>query len=132
MDDQQCVFNMYGGEISGNNGKNYGGAIFRKFNANMPNTTGGAFNMYGGTIKNNTALNGGAFFSTTGGTVNLAGGTISDNKATQSDNDAGGGAHLYARLRQNQHFRQRRDHRKFLQSGRRCHSHGLGHGHHFW
>lgn len=70
MDDQQCVFNMYGGEISGNNGKNYGGAIFRKFNANMPNTTGGAFNMYGG--------------------------TISDNKATQSDNDAGGGA-IYMR-----------------------------------
>ena len=96
MDDQQCVFNMYGGEISGNNGKNYGGAIFRKFNANMPNTTGGAFNMYGGTIKNNEAKNGGAFFSTTGGTVNLAGGTISGNKATQSDNDAGGGA-IYMR-----------------------------------
>ena len=33
LDDQQCIFNMYGGEISGNNGKNYGGAIFRKFNA---------------------------------------------------------------------------------------------------
>ena len=96
LDDQQCVFNMYGGEISGNNGKNYGGAIFRKFNANMPNTTGGAFNMYGGTIKNNEAKNGGAFFSTTGGTVNLAGGTISGNKATQSDNDAGGGA-IYMR-----------------------------------
>ncbi len=96
LDDKNCVFNMYGGEISGNNGKNYGGAIFRKFNANMPNITGGAFNMYGGTIKNNTALNGGAFFSTTGGTVNLAGGTISGNKATQSDNDAGGGA-IYMR-----------------------------------
>lgn len=27
LDDQQCIFNMYGGEISGNNGKNYGGAI---------------------------------------------------------------------------------------------------------
>ena len=96
MDDQQCVFNMYGGEISGNNGKNYGGAIFRKFNANMPNTTGGAFNMYGGTIKNNEAKNGGAFFSTTGGTVNLAGGTISGNKATMSSNNAGGGA-IYMR-----------------------------------
>lgn len=58
MDDQQCIFNMYGGEISGNNGNNYGGAIFRKFDANKPNTTGGAFNMYGGTIKNNTAKNG--------------------------------------------------------------------------
>ena len=63
---------------------------------NMPNTTGGAFNMYGGTIKNNTAKNGGAFFSTTGGTINMTGGTISGNTATQSSNDAGGGA-IYMR-----------------------------------
>ena len=96
LDDQQCIFNMYGGEISGNNGKNYGGAIFRKFNANMPNTTGGTFNMYGGTIKDNTAKNGGAFFSTTGGTINMTGGTISGNTATQNSNDAGGGA-IYMR-----------------------------------
>ena len=96
LDDQQCIFNMYGGEISGNNGNNYGGAIFRQFNANMPNTTGGAFNMYGGVIKNNTAKNGGAYFSTTGGTINMTGGTISGNTATQSNNDAGGGA-IYMR-----------------------------------
>ena len=96
MDDQQCVFNMYGGEISGNDGRNYGGAIFRKFNADVPNTTGGAFNMYGGTIKNNTAKNGGAFFSTTGGNIKMTGGTISGNKATQNDNNAGGGA-IYMR-----------------------------------
>ena len=96
MDDQQCIFNMYGGEISGNDGNNYGGAIYRKFNANMPNTTGGTFNMYGGTIKDNTAKNGGAYFSTTGGTINMTGGTISGNKATQSDNNAGGGA-IYMR-----------------------------------
>ena len=96
LDDQKCIFNMYGGEISGNNGRNYGGAIFRKFNANIPNTTGGAFNMYGGTIKDNTAKNGGAFFSTTGGTINMTGGTISGNTATQSSNDAGGGA-IYMR-----------------------------------
>ena len=96
LDDQQCIFNMYGGEISGNNGNNYGGAIFRKFNANMPNTTGGTFNMYGGTIKDNTAKNGGAFFSTTGGTIKMTGGTISGNTATQSNNDAGGGA-IYMR-----------------------------------
>ena len=96
LDDQQCIFNMYGGEISGNNGNNYGGAIFRQFNANMPNTTGGAFNMYGGVIKNNTAKNGGAYFSTTGGTINMTGGTISGNTATQSSNDAGGGA-IYMR-----------------------------------
>ena len=96
LDDQQCKFNMYGGEISGNNGKSYGGAIFRKFNNNIPNTTGGAFNMYGGTIKGNTAKNGGAFFSTTGGTINMTGGTISGNKATQSSDNAGGGA-IYMR-----------------------------------
>ena len=96
LDDQQCIFNMYGGEISGNNGNNYGGAIFRRFNANMPNTTGGAFNMYGGTIKDNTAKNGGSFFSTTGGTINMTGGTISGNKATQNSNNAGGGA-IYMR-----------------------------------
>ena len=96
LDDQQCIFNMYGGEISGNNGNNYGGAVFRQFNANMPNTTGGAFNMYGGVIKNNTAKNGGAYFSTTGGTINMTGGTISGNTATQSNNDAGGGA-IYMR-----------------------------------
>ena len=96
LDDQQCIFNMYGGEISGNNGNNYGGAIFRKFNANVPNTTGGAFNMYGGVIKNNSAKNGGAFFSTTGGTIKMTGGTISGNTATQSNNDAGGGA-IYMR-----------------------------------
>lgn len=96
MDDQQCVFNMYGGEISGNNGNNYGGAIYRKFKTGVSNTTGGTFNMYGGTIKNNTAKNGGAFASVTGGTVNLAGGTISGNKATMGSNDAGGGA-IYMR-----------------------------------
>jgi len=92
LEDHQCVFNMYGGEISGNNGNNYGGAIFRKFDANKSNTVGGTFNMYGGTIKNNTAKNGGAFFSTTGGNIRLEGGTISGNKATMSSNNAGGGA----------------------------------------
>ena len=96
LDDKNCVFNMYGGEISGNNGRNYGGAIFQNFAINKPNATGGNFNMYGGVIKNNTANNGGAFFSTTGGTINMTGGTISGNKATQNSNNAGGGA-IYMR-----------------------------------
>ena len=96
LDDRNCVFNMYGGEISDNYGGNYGGAIFQNFAKNKPNATGGNFNMYGGVIKNNSALNGGAFFSTTGGTINMTGGTISGNKATQSDNNAGGGA-IYMR-----------------------------------
>ena len=88
LDDQQCIFNMYGGEISGNNGKNYGGAIFRKFNANMPNTTGGTFNMYGGTIKNNTAKNGGAFFSTAGEPIKKTGGAISGKDPSKVDRSA--------------------------------------------
>ena len=96
LDDRNCTFNMYGGEISGNDGRNYGGAVFQNFAANKPNATGGNFNMYGGVIKNNSAKNGGAFFSTTGGTINMTGGTISGNKATQSDNNAGGGA-IYMR-----------------------------------
>ena len=96
LDDKDCVFNMYGGEISDNYGRNYGGAIFQNFAKNKPNATGGNFNMYGGTIKDNTAKNGGAFFSTTGGTINMTGGTISGNKATQNSNNAGGGA-IYMR-----------------------------------
>ena len=96
LDDRNCTFNMYGGEISGNDGRNYGGAVFQNFAANKPNATGGNFNMYGGVIKNNSAKNGGAFFSTTGGTINMTGGTISGNTATQSSNDAGGGA-IYMR-----------------------------------
>ena len=96
LDDKNCVFNMYGGEISGNDGRNYGGAVFQNFAKNKPNATGGRFNMYGGVIKNNTAKNGGAFFSTTGGTIDMTGGTISGNTATMSSNDAGGGA-IYMR-----------------------------------
>ena len=96
LDDKDCVFNMYGGEISDNYGRNYGGAIFQNFAKNKPNATGGAFNMYGGVIKNNSAKNGGAFFSTTGGTIKMTGGTISGNTATQNSNDAGGGA-IYMR-----------------------------------
>ena len=90
------TLDMYGGEISGNDGRNYGGAVFQNFAANKPNATGGNFNMYGGVIKNNSAKNGGAFFSTTGGTINMTGGTISGNTATQNNNDAGGGA-IYMR-----------------------------------
>ena len=81
LDDQQCIFNMYGGEISGNNGNNYGGAIFRKFNANMPNTTGGTFNMYGGTISGNSAAQGGGVYSWGRGTTfTMSGGVIGGTK----------------------------------------------------
>ena len=90
LDDSKCVLNIYGGEISDNNGKNSGGAIF----LNNKDKKGGTVNMYGGTIANNTATNGGVIYSSCGGTVNLVGGTISGNKATNGDggviNMAGG------------------------------------------
>ena len=77
LDDSKCVLNIYGGEISGNNGKNSGGAIF----LNNKDKKGGTVNMYGGTIANNTATNGGVIYSACGGTFNLSGGTISGNTA---------------------------------------------------
>ena len=90
LDDSKCVLNIYGGEISDNNGKNSGGAIF----LNNKDKKGGTVNMYGGTIANNKAQNGGVIYSSCGGTVNLVGGTISGNKATNGDggviNMAGG------------------------------------------
>ena len=51
LDDSKCVLNIYGGEISGNNGNKSGGAIF----LNKTDNKGGTVNMYGGTIANNTA-----------------------------------------------------------------------------
>lgn len=90
LDDSKCVLNIYGGEISDNNGKNFGGAIF----LNNKDKKGGTVNMYGGTIANNTATNGGVIYSACGGTVNLVGGTITGNNATNGDggviNMAGG------------------------------------------
>lgn len=97
LDDEKCAFNMYGGEISGNNGNKAGGAIFRVFGSGV-NTPGGTFNMYGGTIKNNKAQNGGAFYSVTASKVNLAGGTISGNQSTSTtNNDYSGGGAIYLR-----------------------------------
>lgn len=81
LDDSKCVVNMYGGEISGNNGNKSGGAIF----LNSADKKGGAVNIYGGLIANNKAQNGGVIYSSCGGTVNLVGGTISGNKATNGD-----------------------------------------------
>ena len=97
LDDKDCVFNMYGGEISKNDGNKAGGAIFRTFESGV-NKAGGTFNMYGGTIKDNKAQNGGAFYSVTASTVNLAGGTISGNQSTSTaNNDYTGGGAIYLR-----------------------------------
>lgn len=81
LDDSKCVVDMYGGEISGNNGNKFGGAIF----LNSADKKGGTVNIYGGLIANNKAQNGGVIYSSCGGTVNLVGGTISGNKATNGD-----------------------------------------------
>ena len=81
LDDSKCVLNIYGGEISDNNGKNSGGAIF----LNNKDKNGGTVNIYGGLIANNKAQNGGVIYSSCGGTVNLVGGTITGNNATNGD-----------------------------------------------
>lgn len=81
LDDSKCVLNIYGGEISDNNGKNSGGAIF----LNNKDKKGGTVNIYGGLIANNKAQNGGVIYSSCGGTVNLVGGTITGNNATNGD-----------------------------------------------
>ena len=77
LDDSQCVLNIYGGAISGNNGNKYGGAIF----LNNKDKVGGTVNMYGGTIADNKANYGGAIYFKCSGTINMYGGTITDNKA---------------------------------------------------
>ena len=81
LDDSNCVLNIYGGEISGNNGKVIGGAVY----FNCLDGKGGTVNMYGGEISGNKAQKGGVFFSERGGTVNLIGGTVSGNSATSND-----------------------------------------------
>lgn len=81
LDDSKCVVNMYGGEISGNNGNKSGGAIF----LNSADKKGGTVNIYGGLIANNKAQNGGVIYSSCGGTVNLVGGTITGNNATNGN-----------------------------------------------
>ena len=70
LDDQQCIFNMYGGTIKDNTAKN-GGAFF--------STTGGTINMTGGTISGNTATmnsdnaGGGAIYMRGNGKIDISG-----------------------------------------------------------
>ena len=120
LDDQQCIFNMYGGEISGNtatmNSDNAGGgAIYMRGNGkinisgsaqitgNSSSLDGGAILMGWGTINisgsakisNNTASRwGGAIClrqdSNQSTTLNMRGGEISGNRATKE----GGAVHV--------------------------------------
>ncbi|MCL2718983.1 MAG: YDG domain-containing protein [Lachnospiraceae bacterium] len=75
------IFDMYGGELSGNSSVNSGGGVAV--------ISGGTMNMYGGLIRDNAANQGGGIFA--GGTVNIRGGTIINNRSNQ-----GGGVHVAA------------------------------------
>lgn len=77
LDDQDCTFSMYGGEISENHAARYGGAIYMK---------GGTVNLYGGIIRNNSAgWNGGAIYVQSG-KINVSGNPV------VKDNTKSGGA----------------------------------------
>ena len=115
------TFNMYGGEITGNNMASnsempkespYGGGVYiggvgtfnlydGKITQNTATNGGGVdiglgkFNMYGGDITNNTASKGGGVYvanSSTVNTFNMYGGTISGNTAQDDENKQDDGA----------------------------------------
>ena len=77
LEDNSSTLNIYGGEISGNNGngkgKGKGGAIYAK--------SGGTINMYGGRIAQNEAYRGGGL-CLAGGTFNMYGGLLENNSST--------------------------------------------------
>ena len=78
------TFNMYGGSVSSNKSQSYGGGIYNCY---------GYFNLYSGNISENTATGGGgAVFSS--GTFTMIGGTIFGNTVTKSDRCWGGGVYV--------------------------------------
>lgn len=72
-------FNLYGGNITGNNNSGNGGGVSV--------LSDGRFNMYGGTITNNKAATGGGVYVADNATVTIGGGSITNNVA---DTDGGG------------------------------------------
>ena len=73
LEDNSSTLNIYGGEISANNGNGKGGAIYAK--------SGGTINMYGGRIAQNEAYRGGGL-CLAGGTFNMYGGLLENNSST--------------------------------------------------
>ena len=79
------TFNMYGGEISGNEVSSMGGAV----------SSLDTFNMYGGSITGNTAQYFGGGVSVYKGTFNMFDGTISGNKVTSATMQSHGGGGVW-------------------------------------
>ena len=79
------TFNMYGGEISGNEVSSMGGAVYSL----------DTFNMYGGSITGNTADYFGGGVVVYGGTFNMFDGTISGNKVTNATMEEHGGGGVW-------------------------------------
>ena len=83
------IFNMYGGEITGNTAK--AGAGVRAVGWSEGGQVGSQMNLYGGSIHENTATAyGGGVAITTGATMNVYGGTIGENTAES----VGGGIYM--------------------------------------
>ena len=80
-----ATFDMYGGNITGNNNQNKSNQSNYNCGAGLIVWNNATFNLYGGLISDNTARNGGGVFAS--GSFNMYGGEITENNAS---NDGAG------------------------------------------
>ena len=80
-----ATFDMYGGNITGNNNQNKSDQSNYNCGAGLIVWNNATFNLYGGLISDNTARNGGGVFAS--GSFNMYGGEITENNAS---NDGAG------------------------------------------
>ena len=102
LENNTCTLNIYGGEMSGNDGNKFGGAVL---------VYGGTVNMYGGNIVQNTAKYGGGIYlysdnSSHASTLNMYGGSITENTSAENGGgllvNGGGTINMYGgRIAQN-------------------------------